>query len=1162
MLPTALAESLNASGISKNGIPRLTVSTDRSDYAENMIDTLRRLGIKTFDRDNSSVNTMYPGIDPKNSAAMFAYESAMHANSFLTHPTYPAQGFTPLSIHQLSAASEIFRDLFKNKTKGLDSIKLKDQLQQYNDGFANGGLIGYHKGGPVGHKHGPAEAARLKAIGWPLESARNSPKKWYSGFKALTKKENWGFGKTHGAVDLPYDAYKNLIFPTATWADRMVGDTIGGALNIKSPLITSTNRNNRAQMSSTDIGIEKAVDLLGILPYGRIVGKAATAGMSKATIAKIAEEKLASKAATAAYRASVKPVPLPYQALNTFNQYANYFKAKKLVKDGQYHGSSDRGNSYDPPFSGKSELDGNYSRDPYYGMGFFSTSSRAEADLYAGGYNVPGQWGESFGSINRVTKIPRGKYIDYRKKNLKYQNYLLWKLLQAKDNHWSRDVSLGMPDYRYAGEELGSLMNQAGTTGSIMPRISAGRAPGDINDAIWIALNKPKGTTLQETGLGFSSSNLGYQSSGFTYNNRSSKAIQEFLRKNLGKTGLTQDRSVINEVLSKTPIRKVPKTTLEDLQALGATTYTSTGNYISLPSKTTFGTTIHEGAHALDAITGTSVRRFIGEVSRTKSKVDADRLSRLWISSQKTTNPLYDFINKVRDLKLHPNLLTGIQEATATDAHSFAYKNAGFNLIKKLRIGNPYTAGQGYIESFEQLLQYSHGVQSMQGKIDLANGLLTSERMSSSLRRQTQQWVRRLENEKASGMSYPGFDEFGKPGSIGRIESLRPNTSSSPNANSMFSPPELRTVEDYIGRPRTYADSMAHVLDRFNFGDQAGTFFRGLSMHDMAAIAGYTRVPNPNLIYGRDYMEKWGPTSWGGFADDTREAPWAHLARSWKPEAASVFPRGTRSPLPSSEEAMPYLNMLPGLKIGEYWRPDTLKSITAELEFAKHIAVSGGTGGGEQKAIAKIIVDPKVKGIGDFAKFSPPKAKPNWKGTEFTEGAIAPFTKYILEAINKNAHSVTDEAKGVSHLIDEYVLRAVETSPYLEFLKRGMPIKDDIFGKLLPIVKKATGGYINPSYSANMSVPQFKDGINMVPADMLAMIHKNEAIVPANMNPFNPNANNATMAPAVYNISMTNHAAEGMDVNVFADVTTRKVLAEIKRLDVQRASMNGMGRRV
>jgi TP901 family phage tail tape measure protein len=1239
MLGSMLMESLNASGFTKRG-PNLTLSQDRSVDAEAVVKRLNSMGlgdiIRNYPRTANSVDYGLGFADAKTSASVWAHSSSNYATDFLLNKDY-REGFKSLNLDQLSAGSELLRNLIK--TKSWDSKMAQDLLDKYNSGFANGGIVGYHKGGPVGHKHGPAEAARLEAAR-KKKYGITKEKPFGTGLKAFLNPRIWGFGKTHGAADLPYDAYKNIVFPTATWADRMVGDTIGGALNIKSPLMSSTNRKARAQMSGLDVGIEKAVDLLGILPYGRIVGKAATAGMSKATIAKIAEEKLASKAATAAYRASVKPVPLPYKALNTFNQYANYFKAKKLVKEKQYHGSSDRGNSYDRPLYGESVLDGTSAYDPHYGMSFFSTSSKAEADLYAGGYNVPGQWGESYGTMNQVTKIPFGKYIDYRKKNLKYQNYLLWKLLQGKD-------------YRYAGENLGSLMDQAGTTGSIMKRISNGKTSDpEIDKATWLALNNSKGTVLQETDLGFSSSNLGFQSSGFTYNNWSSKSVQEFLRKNLGKTGLTQDRAIINDVLSKTPIRKVHKTVLEDLQALGATTYTSTGNHISLPAKTTFGTTIHEGAHALDAVTGTSVRKFIGEVARTKSKVDADRLSRLWISSQQFNNPYYHFINRVRDTGLHPNLLTGIQEATATDAHAFVYKNAGLNLFKKLRIGNPYTAGQGYIENFEQLIQYSHGVQSMQGKIDLANGLLTSERMPSSLRRKMQQWVRQLQNEKDAGMSYPGFDEFGKPGSIGRIESLRPNASSSSNVNSMFTPPELRTVEDYIGRPRTYADSMAHVLDRFNFGDQAGTFFRGLSMHDMAAIAGYTRVPNPNLIYGRDYMEKWGPTSWGGFADDTAEAPWAHLARSWKPEAASVFPRGTRSPLPSTEEAMPYLNMLPGLKIGEYWRPDTLKSITAELEFAKHIAVSGGTGGGETKAIAKIIVDPKVKGVGDFAKFSPPKPKPNWMGTEFTEGAIAPFTKYILQAINKNAHSLTDESKGVSHLIDEYVFKAVETSPYLEFLKRQMSIKTE---GLLPIVKKATGGYVakyrgpvlddpsyerlddvplgadrnpgtkvpvdmnywtpgfftpkryipglnlngesgtwtpepfsengrigkpakliskpipkqfatggyvNPSYSANMSVPQFKDGINMVPADMLAMIHKNEAIVPANMNPFNPNANNATMAPAVYNISMTNHAAEGMDVNVFADVTTRKVLAEIKRLDVQRASMNGMGRRV
>jgi hypothetical protein len=49
-------------------------------------------------------------------------------------------------------------------------------------------------------------------------------------------------------------------------------------------------------------------------------------------------------------------------------------------------------------------------------------------------------------------------------------------------------------------------------------------------------------------------------------------------------------------------------------------------------------------------------------------------------------------------------------------------------------------------------------------------------------------------------------------------------------------------------------------------------------------------------------------------------------------------------------------------------------------------------------------------------------------------------------------------------------------------------------------LKKAMGGYIN--------IPKFETGINSVPADMIAMLHKNEAVIPANMNPFNPNASN------------------------------------------------------
>jgi hypothetical protein len=52
-------------------------------------------------------------------------------------------------------------------------------------------------------------------------------------------------------------------------------------------------------------------------------------------------------------------------------------------------------------------------------------------------------------------------------------------------------------------------MNKAGMTGSIMPRINAGQT-GDVSMdmAKWIALNKPKGTILEELGLGFANGGM------------------------------------------------------------------------------------------------------------------------------------------------------------------------------------------------------------------------------------------------------------------------------------------------------------------------------------------------------------------------------------------------------------------------------------------------------------------------------------------------------------------------------------------------------------------------------------------------------------------------------------------------------------------------------
>ena len=62
-----------------------------------------------------------------------------------------------------------------------------------------------------------------------------------------------------------------------------------------------------------------------------------------------------------------------------------------------------------------------------------------------------------------------------------------------------------------------------------------------------------------------------------------------------------------------------------------------------------------------------------------------------------------------------------------------------------------------------------------------------------------------------------------------------------------------------------------------------------------------------------------------------------------------------------------------------------------------------------------------------------------------------------------------DPRTGINHFIDEYVLKAVDTAPYENFLKQDL---GPIWSKLhLPIIKKLEGGYIGKLHSWNGQVP-------------------------------------------------------------------------------------------
>jgi TP901 family phage tail tape measure protein len=92
--------------------------------------------------------------------------------------------------------------------------------------------------------------------------------------------------------------------------------------------------------------------------------------------------------------------------------------------------------------------------------------------------------------------------------------------------------------------------------------------------------------------------------------------------------------------------------------------------------------------------------------------------------------------------------------------------------------------------------------------------------------------------------------------------------------------------------------------------------------------------------------------------------------------------------------------------------------------------------------------------------------------------------------------------------------------------------------------------------NGGLAIPKFQTGINNVPANMLAMLHKNEAVIPANMNPFNPNANNATMSGGVYNITNNINGYDG-DLEQLSSMVTQKTITAIKTLDARTAKMTG-----
>ena len=102
----------------------------------------------------------------------------------------------------------------------------------------------------------------------------------------------------------------------------------------------------------------------------------------------------------------------------------------------------------------------------------------------------------------------------------------------------------------------------------------------------------------------------------------------------------------------------------------------------------------------------------------------------------------------------------------------------------------------------------------------------------------------------------------------------------------------------------------------------------------------------------------------------------------------------------------------------------------------------------------------------------------------------------------------------------------------------------------LPALKAAYSKMLEQKGLENLGIPKFEDGINMVPANMVAQLHKNEAVIPANMNPFNPNAT-AAATGSVYNINVelngTNLTAKDVAREIHNEMRIKEMTSGINR---------------
>ena len=302
-------------------------------------------------------------------------------------------------------------------------------------------------------------------------------------------------------------------------------------------------------------------------------------------------------------------------------------------------------------------------------------------------------------------------------------------------------------------------------------------------------------------------------------------------------------------------------------------------------------------------------------------------------------------------------------------------------------------------------------------------------------------------------------------------------------------PPNIfSTLGEYTTYPTTAQGSNKEAIDLIANLRKIGkpmTVYRGLSYKDLGDIAGFRMMRNTrDMMHGIEWMKQWGHPM-------EVMAPGAAYAHGWLDNAADLI-AASGKPRPRAddlENAAPFMWFGKGIKPGESWIPENIKSTTESLDWAKYIANQGGTGGGEAGAVARIELGSDVRGLTNLMDFGMGGTVADLTATE---QLLAPYTNYILKEVNPLGLNIPGQ--GGFERYPASIGSKYYTSPDIPLGSGPFDewVGGNNFSKLLDeYVFEANQTLPVPSIAGDMGYPTFNTVSNSSPIDSISELTSN-----------------------------------------------------------------------